>query len=354
MFRADYMKHVGWNLFWWFLIGTLALWIVLAMTARPLYGNDGVPAATQPPVVNNMADEMTAMVADFRAGRMTDAAARCDAILGMRVLAEEYQPTWGHDVWDIWGVLLAQANGQTDEAVAGWETLDLPRDMLVWKHVALTAANLDLGRIEEAEAQLDVAWMHDGANPLVHYYTALYNLELADRGREWFDVPQRPVIQLVGYAPRAVPNTTGMFRLIAIAELERALEGAPGLVTEVPLLPPAWATEPEYCPTVADVLQAIGAGNFEVQAHHMLGDLFRADGRLELAEQHLDAVTDAGTLPVYGYDELADAYAAQGRHIDAARAYAKAVHAHPGDSAAAGQVFNQLREALRDLRYGTR
>ena len=155
-------------------------------------------------------------------------------------------------------------------------------------------------------------------------------------------------IQFVRYAPHARPNTQGMYRVIAIAELERAIAAAPNVVTHVPLLPAAWTAEPEHCPTVDDVLQAIGAANFELQAHHMLGGLFLDDGRYELAEYHLDAVADDGTQTVFGYEELADRYAGLGRHLDAARAYAVKRIIYTSSGAVYGESLYRLARLYED------
>jgi len=350
MFATRNKQNVGWDLLWWLMIGILVLWIVMVMNVKPLYGIDRTTATTTPQQMADVTGDLRGAVVDFRAGRVTDAAVRFEQVFGDRVPTQEMPTPTGDATWDLWAVLMAQTTGRLDAAVAGWQATDLPTDRLVWKHVALTAAYLERGQLDEAGVELDLAWMHNGTNPLVHYYTALFNLELAARAHQWFDALGAPNIELVAYMPRAVPNTIGMHRLMAVAELERAIDRAPTLERYVTLLPPIWTATPEDCPQVDDLLRALGADNFELQAHHMLGDLFLEDGRLELAERHLDVVATEGQQPVFGYDEIATEYVELGRHLDAARAYAKAVHFGTQDATHAAHMFQQLRATIRDLR----
>lgn len=350
MFPAHETRQVGWNLLWWVMIGTLVLWIVLAMTAQPALGAERVETPAAPRLFDEVTVEGHQAVVDFRAGRLTDAAARFQHAFGDQVPTRFVPTATGDAAWDLWTVLIAQTTGRLDEAIEGWQAVELPTEMQVWKHVALAAAHLEREQIDEARVDLDLAWMHDGTNPVVHYYTALFNLELAAHAHQWFDALGAPHVELAAYMPRAVPNTIGVYRLLAIGELERAIDRAPALERDEPLRPLAWTATPEICPRVEDLLRALGAVEFEVQAHHMLGDLFLEDGRLELAEHHLDAVATMGRQPVFGYDEIATEYVGQGRHLDAARAYAKAVHFGVQDADDAAHMFQQLRAALHDLR----
>jgi tetratricopeptide (TPR) repeat protein len=145
-----------------------------------------------------------------------------------------------------------------------------------------------------------------------------------------------------------VPNTKGIYELAASQDLERSAELAACFDARVSLIPADWTTEPELCPTVADVLMATGAMNFERNAHHMLGYLFFERGALEIAEEHLDQAKGLGAEVPYLFNDLGEQYAAEGRHRDAARAYLKAVGNGPDRVGALMRFLQNFADSVRE------
>jgi hypothetical protein len=67
---------------------------------------------------------------------------------------------------------------------------------------------------------------------------------------------------------------------------------------------------------------------------------------LERAEDHLDKATRLKADVLNGYEELSDLYAAEGRHLDAARADLKAVRKGPANLATLRHAFRHFNDAL--------
>jgi tetratricopeptide (TPR) repeat protein len=137
-----------------------------------------------------------------------------------------------------------------------------------------------------------------------------------------------------------VPNTKSMYELAATIDLEWSIEFSRFVRMDEGLLSDCCAAEPYGEPTVADLLSALGAEDFEAKAHNTLGTLFLERGALELAEQHLDRAAQGRLEVAAGYRELVDKYQACGRHLDALRAGLKA-------TAYSGGKLQPLVDALR-------
>jgi tetratricopeptide (TPR) repeat protein len=254
----------------------------------------------------------------------------------------------------LWNVLELHRQGQVEEAIGAWSEMPLPCESEVWRYVALAAAYLQSGQLDDAADMLNAAEMLEPENAVVHYFVGVLRLQQANEASEWQESLGRPT-HLVGWTPRILaPNTRSMYQLAAITELERALELAPYLQKERILIAPEWESMesqsiPRLPAIVDDLLVAIGADNLEGKAHNMLGYLSMERGWLEQAEQHMDAASETGLSIVYGYRDLADRYELAGQHLDAFRANLKEV-AHGGEVLQpARKAYDNLRKALLDL-----
>ena len=99
---------------------------------------------------------------------------------------------------------------------------------------------------------------------------------------------------------------------------------------------------------MGDLLLAVSADNFEAKSHNMLSYLYLERGSLETAESHMDHAAIGG-LTVIGYGDLGEAYAEVGQHMDAARAYVKAMEHSPHKIEPARKAWDNLRDAWQEL-----
>jgi tetratricopeptide (TPR) repeat protein len=243
--------------------------------------------------------------------------------------AEELLPIDPNE--QLWKILAAHRSGDAQEALLGWELVELPRETDVWRHVARGMALLQLGEIERAALALSKAEELQPDQPVVHYAMAILRLEQARTAREWYDAIGPMVVRLATFGPReVVPNSKSMYQLAAMMEFEKALELADNLERTLVLVMPDHRVQATVAlVTVGDLLEAIGADRYEGQTHNMLGMMYveRANG--EAAEQHLDAAVKQGANVVYGYRDLAALYELQDRHGDAFRVHLKSLGRDP-------------------------
>lgn len=243
-------------------------------------------------------------------------------------------------------LLLAHREGRLEDAIAGWKEVSLGYPVEVWKYVALGAAHLQLGNWAEAADALDAASRLEDGNPLVHYYTGVLRLEQAAATHDWNDAVGPQTTRLAGWVPReAIPNSRSNYRMVARQELERAVLRADCVDPAQPLVPDYGMTR-EPSPTVGDLLIALRAEHFEANACHVLGGLYLDEGMLSDAEKHFDRAAELGTTIPYGYQELGAAYAAEHRHGDAMRAYAKAIQQDPNSAPARRELLENFGRAL--------
>lgn len=257
----------------------------------------------------------------------------------------------------IWSILITQAAGGRELALARWAQVQFPRDTEIWRYVATTAANLQQLRRVEAAAALDVAGQLDPHNPLVRYYTGLYLLEQAEAARDWADAVVIFDVRLVAFDPQEssampwiMPNSASMFRLAAIQELEAAIAQQGDVDLAQPLVAATTVEERHDLPTVHDLLLACGGDRFVADAHSIVSYLYLERGNADAAEQHLDRATAGGASVIYGYDDVARAYEMHGRYLSAARAAAKSVQHGPGRAGAAVRLFKNLGRAIQEGR----
>jgi hypothetical protein len=226
---------------------------------------------------------------------------------------------------NVWLALVAHGREQPELALDRWLTAGLPPQTAAWREVARAAALIESGQLQAASAVLAVAEEQAPENPLVHYYRGLWRLEQATRQLDWPE-GRTAAVRLVsnGVAEQAGPRSE-LQELAATGALERAIEYAPRLDPNQPLLPVEWPLESRLLPNVGDLLRALGAEHFLPTAHLTLAQMFLERSNLELAEEHLDAARTLGAQVVFGYSDLAAGYAHVGRPADAVRAEVKAL-----------------------------
>lgn len=336
MFTARHAHH---ELVWWMFLMALAALLTLLLANTPLYGIDD---SNDPATPSQSATETWAeAVSQFR-GAQFEAAAEsfADTAGGL----SEYgivDPRQDAGL-SVWNVLVTHARGDLNEAINGWQEVPLPEHAEVWRHVATAAALLELDRQEEASIALDAAWDADRENAVVHYYTALWNLNAARRSHEWLDAWTPEAFRFTS-RPVVAPNSKDTYQLAAMQQFEKALELAPNIERGELLVPTTWTHEPVLRPSVDDLLRAVGGYRFEGMSHSILGTMFLDRGQMELAEEHLDQAVAHKAPVAFSYQELAEEYEELDRPFDAARAYAKSL---ADGSAGSGQ----LRAMVENLR----
>ena len=228
----------------------------------------------------------------------------------------------------LWRIIELHRLGQVEEAIAAWEQAEVMCGTEVWRNVAIAAANLQAGRIEQAEVQLDAALEMEPENAVAHYYVGLLRLGQAQGARNWLDMIGPPQIMLIAL-PQVAPNTRDMYELMAMQEFAKAIKFAPAVDLTAPLAPYAWVTQntqylPLVTPTVGDLLQALGADRYPARAHNVLGTMNTELGQLEEAEEHLDAAAAERMNGPLAYRQLGIALEDKGRYAEAARVFTKA------------------------------
>lgn len=247
----------------------------------------------------------------------------------------------------VWRALELQQQGDWEKAVEAWRRLSLPAATRTWRQIAIGHAFLIQGELESAEDALDRAVRLEPENAVARYFRGLLRLQQATLAEEWYEPTAARRVHLVSYMP-VVPNSRSMYRLAAMNELERAIAAASEIRQDVLLVPPEWPTLAPRLPTVGDLLVSLGADRFAGKAHNVLSYLYLERGRLEVAEQHMDAAAKGGVRVVYGYRDLGAKYETADRPSDAVRAYAKAMTQESGIVVPGKKAIQNLLKSLFD------
>jgi len=252
----------------------------------------------------------------------------------------------------LWAILQLQRDGRVEEAIDAWGDMPMPPEGEVWRYLALASAYLQSGDLEDAVAMLDGAERLEPDNAVLHYYIGVLRMQQAAGAPEWYDSKEDAAERLVCWIPAELtPNTRSLYQLAAITALQRAVERAPDLPRNQLLI---GSERNDYAdsaisrlpPMVFDLLEAIGADNFEGKAHNMLGYLCLDRGWLEESEYHMDQAAATELTILNGYGDLGDRYALEGRHLDACRSYLKQL-AHGGPIVdPATKFFDNLRQSF--------
>lgn len=266
----------------------------------------------------------------------------------------DHQPAEFASAETLWQILEIQRHGTTEEIVAAWTAVRLPSEMEAWRHVALGVAWLDRADLQRAESELTIAVKIDPENALAHYFTGLLRLEQSWRALDWLDKALTDGVQLAAGSddrPSEVANPSGAdsprpgtrrwYEQLAITELDQAVTLAAFVQAERPLTwhraaqldgyPPRshkqesptseFVTSKVAVPRVADLVEAMDAGEFLPNAHSRLGFLHLSHRRFASAEHHFDAATHFGADVRHGYYELGRAWNSQ---PDVERVFGKA------------------------------
>jgi len=232
-----------------------------------------------------------------------------------------------------------------DAARDVWNSTMLPGRMDAWRQIALGALELEQGNLEAASDALRMAMTMDPENALAYYFAGLLRIDQAAMACDWYDAIGPITVQLASVGPADVtPNSKSHYELLAMEMLGRATELAPMVDYGTPLV--ADYRGRQTGPYVGDLLMAMGADQFEAQSHHMLAGLCLDHFQAARAEEHLDRAEALGAVIVYGYRDLGQLYEDEGRHLDAARAYAKSMRQGDDYAVPAMKMLQNLRQGI--------
>ncbi|MCA9249133.1 MAG: hypothetical protein KDA42_18550, partial [Planctomycetales bacterium] len=115
--------------------------------------------------------------------------------------------------------------GHMNLAAHGWQQIDLPLDVEVWRGIAIAAAQLECENLTAAEGALKQAAVFDRENPLIQYYFGLLRLEQALRAGPWGDSLGPELVRTAVYRPGSPPaNDMDVFRTAAAQHFEQSLK----------------------------------------------------------------------------------------------------------------------------------
>jgi tetratricopeptide (TPR) repeat protein len=310
--------HHGWELARWIAAAVLMVFVILGLASRmggaAEAADEGQPAGYQP------APQPLPPRHETRQPVCVDLAAR------------------------VWALLDLQQRGEAEQALAGWRVTRLPPDTDHWRFIALAQAHLTLAQLDDAQRALDAARHLEPGHAVIHYFQGLVCLAQSEVAAEWNDGLSPLRLRLARHAPaRVVPNTRDMYRYAALRELELGLQRVGAIRLDELLVAPGPSRVP--LPTAAHLLLAIRADQLQPIAHELLGQLHLEHGWCDSAERHLDQAAANG-VPVAGYRHLGDAYEARGRHLDAARAYGKAIREGEGRALPTQRLLQSLHQEL--------
>lgn len=251
---------------------------------------------------------------------------------------------------ELWAALDLHAE---DPAAAreAWETKGLLPPNATWRMVAVGVTYLQTENPGKALELFVEAARRDGDNPVVHYCLGMTRLVQAEKAMQWYDAIGPENTRYVAYRGPGdlAPNTKSMYHLAAIMEFRKTLELMPNLDLGESLMGIDWVVPDEYTldmpvatPTVGDLLHAVGAENVAGKSHHALGELYVVQGSLAMAEQHLDEAHELGLAVANSYRKLAKEYEREGKNVEAARAYMKALRR-------TADLTNPMEEVFKNL-----
>jgi len=335
------------SIFWQWLAAALAVLILLLMASSVAGAEAGPPRPRLVPPLEIAWDQAA------QAFRQRDWV-RAETLFG--AIAHELPSAPPRDpgaamsrTAAVWLALTAHAREQPELALDRWLTAGLPPQTVEWREVARAAALIEAGQLQAASAVLAVAEDQSPENPLVHYYRGLWRLEQAARQLDWPEGRSNAVRFVSTVAAEQTSARSELQELAATGALERAIEYAPRLDLNQPLLPAEWPLESRLLPNVGDLLQALGAEHFLPTAHLTLAQMFLERSNLDVAEEHLDAARLLGAQVVFGYSDLAAGYEDSGRPADAVRAEVKALAYGTSGPRDAVRLLANLVWGLREL-----
>ncbi len=210
---------------------------------------------------------------------------------------------------EMWRGMAAYRAGDTTAAVTHWETVWADGSAAarggVWPALALAATALDTGDYGRA-AELVLPLEADGANAgidlaggLVDYYAALVYEAWAYEAPSYLDAageigggPFTPPLATTDPRMLVHPSSRSWLVFLTRRALERACRASPRIDGSAHLVAPDATAEPSLAPTVGELLEALGAADFPVQARQKL----RAVRLYESARDKPEIFDDIETL----------------------------------------------------------
>jgi len=186
----------------------------------------------------------------------------------------------------MWAGMAAYRLGDRTGAIRNWKAAlgDEARtsELGIWPAIALAAAQLEEGRVDEA-ARLVVPMERGDFGPgaadhaIVLYYAALVYERLAIAAPRYRDAVEESLAERFspalagGDGSRLVsPNSQSWLIFLAKRTLQRTIRAARTIDWTAPVIPESATVEPSLAPNVEELLEVLGSADFAAQAHQKL------------------------------------------------------------------------------------
>ena len=242
----------------------------------------------------------------------------------------------------IWKVLESHMAADHELAVVQWQLLSVDDDVEVWRSVAMGAAQIQLGELDNAALTLSAHECED--NPVISHLVGVIDrlragIALQEGSTEEAADLLHSARQHFGEATRGATKVKKDQPLCATATRFIARGRFETIFPERLLSP--------RTPTVGDLLAALKLDNFEFKSYVGLAEINISQDLLKDAEFNLDAAVETKVGDVGGlYSTLAKAYEKAGDNVGAARAYLKSTAHGKSKTPPLLRAIRSLRRAL--------
>jgi hypothetical protein len=186
----------------------------------------------------------------------------------------------------MWAGMIAFRRGDRAAAARHWNAVwcdDEPvSECGVWPAVALTAAELKLGRPDRAARFIVPLERGDygfefADHPIVSLYAAFVYEELAIGAPKYREAVEEslaekfsPPLAASDGSQMVSPNSQSWLIFLTKRALQRTIRGARSLDWAAPVVPESATVEPSFAPTVEQLLECLGSADFALQARRKL------------------------------------------------------------------------------------
>jgi hypothetical protein len=186
----------------------------------------------------------------------------------------------------MWAGMAAHRVGDRTAAIRHWQAVwydEAPlSDAGVWPAVALAAAHLELGQPQQAARFIVPLERGDfgpeaADHPVVSFHAALVYERLATAAPDFLDAVDESLAGIVSPCLASSdagflvsPNSRSWLFFLTKRALQRTIRGARSVDWTAPLVLESATVEPSLAPTVAELLEAIGAADFGSKARGKL------------------------------------------------------------------------------------